>query len=654
MSDSASGTRASSDGGFDLTRFHEAFFEEAAENLTRMEALLLEIDLDRPDDEQLDAIFRCAHSIKGGGATFGFQDVVDLTHVIETLLDRLRRHELSVSRMMVDVLLESGDALRAMLARHQGTSDLYVDASELVERIRLQAQAGQGAAASPELSPGVRNAVGSGAGDRRLEVLIGPLTRGAVAEDIVSLFREIPGLGTIEPLDGGKLDDQARRRFLVETSSSDDELLDLFGFHVSREQVSIGACAPKGAASRKPGAVPKARAEKAAAAPESSTLRVPVERVDQLLNLAGELVITQVMLAQTGRDLDPIAHRQVLGCIADLERNTRLLQEAVMAIRMIPVAVVFSRYPRMLRELAGRLGKQVELHTIGEATELDKGMIEQITDPLTHLVRNALDHGIEQPDERSAAGKPAAGSITLSAEHRDGSIAIEVSDDGRGLSRERIYRKAESRGLAVRPAMTDREVFQLLFEPGFSTAEEVTEVSGRGVGLDVVRRNVLALGGTVEIDSEEGRGMRVSARLPLTLAIMDGMSVAVGDEIYIIPLDSVIESIRLDARRVHSVVGASHVIEVRQEFLPVVALDELFGVPRFEARREDPITVVLEAQGNRIALLVDELVGQHQVVVKNLEANYRKVPGVSGATILGDGRVALILDVAQLVRQARH
>jgi two-component system chemotaxis sensor kinase CheA len=321
---------------------------------------------------------------------------------------------------------------------------------------------------------------------------------------------------------------------------------------------------------------------------------------------------------------------------------------------MIPMAVVFSRFPRMLRELSGRLGKQVELHTVGEATELDKGMIEQITDPLTHLVRNAMDHGIEQPHERSAVGKPAAGSITLSAEHRDGSIAIEVRDDGRGLNREMIYRKAESRGLPVRPAMSDREVFQLLFEPGFSTAEEVTEVSGRGVGLDVVRRNVLALGGTVEIDSEEGRGMRVSARLPLTLAIMDGMSVAVGDEIYIIPLDSVIESIRLDARRVHSVVGANRVLEVRKEFLPVVALDELFCVPRFEARRQDPITVVLEAEGNRIALVVDELIGQHQVVVKNLEANYRKVPGVSGATILGDGRVALILDVAQLVRRARH
>jgi two-component system chemotaxis sensor kinase CheA len=652
MSESPSGTRASSDGDFDLTRFHQAFFEEAGENLTRMEALLLELDVDRPDDEQLDAIFRCAHSIKGGGATFGFQDVVDLAHVMEALLDRLRRHELPVSRTTVDVLLESGDALRALLARHHGTSDLQIDASELVERIRRQARA---RAADPEGIPsGARHPDGSGAGDRRLEVLIGPLTRGCVAEDIVSMFSEIPGLGTIEPLDRGKPDDQARRRFLVETGSTDEELLDLFSFHVSRGQVSIAACASKGAAPQNPESSAHRRLEKAVVAPESSTLRVPVERVDQLLNLAGELVITQVMLAQTGSTLDPIAHRQVLGCIADLERNTRLLQEAVMAIRMIPMAVVFSRFPRMLRELAGRLGKQVELHTVGEATELDKGMIEQITDPLTHLVRNALDHGIEHPHERSAAGKPAAGSITLSAEHRDGAIAIEVRDDGRGLNRESIYRMAESRGLPVRPAMTDREVFQLLFEPGFSTVEEVTEVSGRGVGLDVVRRNVLGLGGTVEIDAEEGRGMRVSARLPLTLAIMDGMSVAVGDETYIIPLDSVIESIRLDEKRVHSVVGANRLLEVGKEFLPVVALDELFSVPRFEARREDPITVVLEAEGGRIALLVDELVGQHQVVVKNLEANYRKVPGVSGATILGDGRVALILDVAQLVRRARH
>jgi two-component system chemotaxis sensor kinase CheA len=307
----------------------------------------------------------------------------------------------------------------------------------------------------------------------------------------------------------------------------------------------------------------------------------------------------------------------------------------------------------MLRDLAGKLGKQVELHTVGEDTELDKGLIEKITDPLTHLVRNAADHGIESPDERVAAGKPAQGTVTLAAAHQGGSIVIEVRDDGRGLNRGKLLKKAAERGLAVSDQMSDQEVYGLIFEPGFSTAAQVTDVSGRGVGMDVVKRNITALGGSVEIDSTEGRGMRVSVRLPLTLAIMDGMSVGVEDETYIVPLASVVESIHLSADDVKSVGGSGRVVEVRNEYLPLVALDELFDVPR-KGAHEGGIMIVVEAEGGRIALIVDELIGQHQVVVKNLEANYRKVPGVSGATILGDGRVALILDVSWLVRRARH
>jgi two-component system chemotaxis sensor kinase CheA len=330
-----------------------------------------------------------------------------------------------------------------------------------------------------------------------------------------------------------------------------------------------------------------------------------------------------------------------------------MLQEAVMAIRMIPMAVVFNRFPRMLRDLASKLGKQVELQTIGEDTELDKGLIEKITDPLTHLVRNAADHGIEQPEDRIAAGKPAQGTVTLSAAHQGGSIVIEVRDDGRGLNRGKLLKKAAERGLAVHDQMTDQEVYGLIFEPGFSTAAVVTDVSGRGVGMDVVKRNITSLGGSVEIDSTEGRGMRVSVRLPLTLAIMDGMSVGVEDETYIVPLASVVESIHLSADDVKSIGGNGRVVEVRNEYLPLVALDELFAVPRAEPV-SGGIMIVVEAEGGRIALVVDELIGQHQVVVKNLEANYRKVPGVSGATILGDGRVALILDVSWLVRRARH
>lgn len=326
-----------------------------------------------------------------------------------------------------------------------------------------------------------------------------------------------------------------------------------------------------------------------------------------------------------------------------------------MAIRMIPMALVFNRFPRMLRDLTAKLGKRVELQTIGEATELDKGMVEKITDPLTHLVRNAADHGIEMPEDRVKAGKNPVGRITLSAQHRGGSILIEVQDDGRGLGRERILAKARERGLAVSDSMSDGEVFALVFEPGFSTASEVTDVSGRGVGMDVVRKNIQSLGGSVEIDSAEGYGTRVSVRLPLTLAIMDGMSVGVSTETYIVPLGSVVESINLEPSMIRSVGGVNRILEVRDEYLPVVSLQEFFGVPRAqESARGNSTVIVVEAEGQRVALLVDELIGQHQVVVKNLEANYRKVPGISGATIMGDGHVALILDVAQLVRRARH
>jgi two-component system chemotaxis sensor kinase CheA len=674
-----------SDSAFDLSQFHGVFFEEAGENLANMETLLLALDVATADDESLNAIFRCAHSIKGGAATFGFQDVADLTHVMETLLDKLRRHELAATIGMVDTLLESGDVLRTLLANHRSGGGEPIDSAELVARIGALARgeaAGTpvvaAASAEPELAPG----------ERLLAITVGPLEQPEAADHLAELFREIPGLGRIDALDAGRTDAQGLRRFRVVTTAADDDLLDLFSFHVARERVQIGAGmpAPPGTATPLsgegrdygffvalpgPAAVPTAtatapavaagtRPAKAAERPataggglESSTIRVPIEKVDQLINLVGELVITQAMLAQTGRVLDPVTHQAMGTGLTDLERNTRMLQEAVMAIRMIPMAVVFNRFPRMLRDLAGKLGKQVELHTIGEDTELDKGLIEKITDPLTHLVRNAADHGLELPEDRIAAGKPAQGTVTLAAAHQGGSIVIEVRDDGRGLNRDKLLKKAAERGLPVGEQMTDQEVYGLIFEPGFSTASEVTDVSGRGVGMDVVKRNITSLGGSVEIDSTEGRGMRVSVRLPLTLAIMDGMSVGVAEETYIVPLASVVESIHLSANDVKSVGGTGRVVEVRNEYLPLVALDELFAVPRREPA-EGGIMIVIEAEGGRIALVVDELIGQHQVVVKNLEANYRKVPGVSGATILGDGRVALILDVSWLVRRARH
>jgi len=664
-------------GGFDLTQFYGVFFEEAGENLANMETLLLAIDADAANDEDLNAIFRVAHSIKGGAATFGFSDVAELTHELETLLDRLRKSELKLRRDMVDVLLEAGDVVKAQLARHQGTAQESPDTTDLVARIRKLA-------AGETLAPA--------AGVRKLRVRIGPLADASTADGIAELFRDIPTLGTIDALDDGALSADGYREFCVATASPDSELVELFSFHVGRDQIRISdfaetartdaadgradapAAATPGAdpgygffvdpktlpAAKAPAAAkearPNGRAEKSAsaAALESTTLRVSVEKVDQLINLVGELVITQAMLTQQARQFDPVQHQALLSGVADLERNTRHLQDAVMSIRMIPMAFVFNRFPRMLRDLAARLGKDIELATVGEATELDKGLIEKIIDPLTHLVRNSADHGIEMPAARIAAGKPATGRITLSAAHQGGSILIEVRDDGAGLKRDRILAKARERGIPVRDDMTDQEVWALIWEPGFSTADQVSDVSGRGVGMDVVRRNIAALGGTVELDSAEGYGTRVSVRLPLTLAIMDGMSVGVGDETYILPLASVVESFQIERGTIQSIGGSGRAVKVRDQFLPVVALDEVFAVPRRGQTRASEIMVIAEAEGQRIALLVDELLGQQQVVVKNLEANYRRVPGVSGATILGDGRVALIIDVASLVRRARH
>jgi two-component system chemotaxis sensor kinase CheA len=715
-------TDNSASAGIDLSQFYQVFFEEAGENLENMEQLLLELDIEAADDEELNAIFRCAHSIKGGAATFGFSDVAELTHQMETLLDKLRRHELAPTAPMVDVLLQSGDALKAMLGRHQGSGADVIDTTELLVNIRAMV-AGEApvAVAAPAASPApvaaapaasapvVAASAGGAAptsGRRTVEMRVGPLADPADADNLLDLFKEITDLGTISALP----DDPALagvRRFKVDTATAESELLDLFTFHVAREQVAFvamgSASAPAPAADpaygffneaeaaapaaaeagygffdNAPGAPDKPAAaapvaetqqtkpvavapkpaapksDKPAAALEASTIRVSVEKVDQLINLVGELVITQAMLAQNSRGLDPVVYQQLITGLTDLDRNTRDLQEAVMSIRMIPMSTVFSRFPRMLRDLANKLGKKVELVTQGEATELDKGLVEKITDPLTHLVRNSCDHGVEMPADRLASGKPEVGTITLAASHQGGSIVIEVRDDGRGLSREKLLKKAREKGIDAPDSMTDAEVWGLIFAPGFSTADQVTDVSGRGVGMDVVKKNITSLGGTVEIDSAEGYGMRVAVRLPLTLAIMDGMSVGVGEEVYILPLSSVVESFQVNPEMVKTIGGSGRVVEVREEYMPVIELEKVFQVPRFDWEHNSGIMVVVEAESGRVALLVDELLGQQQVVVKNLESNYRKVNDVSGATIMGDGRVALILDVGSLVRRSRH
>ena len=682
----------------DMAQFHQVFFEEAAEHLANLENLLVTIDVATPAAEDLNAIFRAAHSIKGGSGTFGFHEMAEVTHELESLLDRVRKNDLVLRSDMIDVLLAAADLLRAQLAHYRGETpapEVAVDA--MCQRIRacmtrnaVPSVAAPVPAAAPAAIP------------RRLEVAFDAPQD--AHSSLAGLRAELALLGA---LDAAELaPGSSRHRWVLVTTAGDEEIRGRFAFVVDPAAVAIElAGAPPAAVSDDagfgffddapgrpatdddkgygffaplpappPAAVPSAPAaapaggngtsggtaaaparvaEKPVAAAESS-IRVGVDKVDEMINLVGELVITQAMLTQTAAGIDPVAHERLLAGLSQLERNTRDLQEAVMSVRMMPIAVVFNRFPRVVRDVAGKLNKEVELKTEGEGTELDKGLIEKIADPLTHLIRNSLDHGIEPPEARLAAGKPAKGTITLKACHRGGSIVIEVGDDGAGLNRDKILAKAKSRGMPVSDAMSDQEVWQLIFEAGLSTAEVVTDVSGRGVGMDVVRRNIRELGGRVEIESALGMGTRISVRLPLTLAILDGMSVGVSGETFIVPLNHVVESLQVTERGVHSVSGAGRVISVRGEYVPVVDLREVFGLAGPERGAAAGVMVILESDGAATALLVDELLGQHQVVIKSLESNYRKVTGISGATIMGDGRVAMILDVPALVKMSRH
>ncbi|PRF78269.1 chemotaxis protein CheA [Burkholderia multivorans] len=745
----------------DITQFYQTFFDEADELLAQMEQLLLNLDVGSPDAEDLAAIFRAAHSIKGGAATFGFSALTDTTHILESLLDRARNHELTLTKEMVDAFLETKDVLSDQLADYRASAepDAAAAAAICAKLERLQADSGGAAAsvaapaavavaapapatpapATPAVAP---VADGQRAPDHVVEQAVaaahpsaagapapqadaadngdGPhlkITLTAVdAKDQALLVEELGNLGRIV----GRTEVGDALTLWLESDVPCDDIVAVCCFVIDESQIRIargaapaatqpaaaaqvaaepphGEAAPQPAApaaapaataaapaaspaasttSAAPAASPAAHVESpapsaaaqpaahhddkrarpaaaAAAGAEGSSIRVGVEKVDQLINLVGELVITQAMLAETASAFDPALHDRLFNGMAQLERNARDLQEAVMSIRMMPMDYVFSRFPRLVRDLAGKLGKQVELVTFGQATELDKSLIERIIDPLTHLVRNSLDHGIETVDKRIAAGKDAVGQLVLSAAHHGGNIVIEVSDDGAGLNRERILAKAAKQGMQIPENISDDEVWQLIFAPGFSTAETVTDVSGRGVGMDVVKRNIQSMGGHVEISSQAGRGTTTRIVLPLTLAILDGMSVKVGSEIFILPLNFVMESLQPSNDDIYTVGNGERVVRVRGEYLPLVALHEVFSV---EGARTDPtqgIVTIMETEGRRFAMLIDELVGQQQVVVKNLETNYRKVHGISAATILGDGSVALIVDVAALNRETR-
>ncbi|CAE1147294.1 chemotaxis protein CheA [Serratia sp. Tan611] len=640
----------------DISAFYQTFFDEADELLADMEQHLLELDPLAPDIEPLNAIFRAAHSIKGGAATFGFSILQETTHLLENLLDSARRQEMSLSTEIINLFLETKDIMQEQLDAYktsqQPDADSFAYICQALRQLALEAQQDAPAppAAEPEVAaPAMPPSASAGAGG--LHISLTDLK----PNEIPLLLEELGNLGEVRDPQQG----ENSLSVTLLTSVSEEDISAVLCFVLEPEQIAFAATTVSPAeAAKVAGPVPPAvqTAAPAADAPkprskaatESSSIRVAVEKVDQLINLVGELVITQSMLAQRSGTLDPVAHGDLLNSMSQLERNARDLQESVMSIRMMPMEYVFSRFPRLVRDLAGKLNKQVELTLQGSSTELDKSLIERIIDPLTHLVRNSLDHGIEDPQVRLAAGKPEVGNLILSAEHQGGNICIEVTDDGAGLNREKILAKAAAQGLAVSDSMSDEEVGMLIFAPGFSTAEQVTDVSGRGVGMDVVKRNIQEMGGHVEIHSQAAKGTSIRILLPLTLAILDGMSVKVNDEVFILPLNAVMESLQPQAEDLHPLAGGERVLQVRGEYLPLVELYRIFDVAGAKTEATQGIVVILQSAGRRYALLVDQLIGQHQVVVKNLESNYRKVPGISAATILGDGSVALIVDVSAL------
>jgi two-component system, chemotaxis family, sensor kinase CheA len=667
----------------DKSQFFQLFFEETEELLASLEKLLLSIDTENPDKEELNAIFRIAHSIKGNAATFGFTDLIDITHLMESMLDNMRHDEDRMSETHQKVLLQARDILQMQLNGLRFDSPVDVEQVANIRMILESMVDKETLTAAPVVHSPYSKSSSTDPEKYSKRYLIG--LPGVSEDDIRALMHELSLLGQLTPIpsvDGS-------HQFELLTNESDDEILSLCSFIVNPDSISLkesplasqtntaddsaavqtdttsaeedlgyGFFAPltpeeiSAQATQKQEVQEKITSVSKEIAPnkvESSTIRVGIDKVDQLINLVGELVITQAMIAQRAETLDPVLHEKLLMGVNQLNQNTRDLQESVLSIRMMPMDFVFSRFPRMVHELSNDLGKKVNLLTEGDATELDKGLIEKIIDPLTHLVRNSIDHGIEKPEVRVAQGKPAAGKLKLSAAHAGSHITIEISDDGAGLNRAKILDKARSNGMDLSEDMSDNDVWQLIFMPGFSTAESVTAVSGRGVGMDVVKRNIKNLGGNISIHTAPGNGTSITISLPLTLAILEGMSVKVGDETYILPLSNIIESFQPAAADIKDISGSGQVVHVRGTYLPILPMHEIFNIQPNVTHPSKGILVILTYEGKKAALFVDELIGQQQIVVKNLESNYKKIDNISAATILGDGSVSLIVDIASLL-----
>lgn len=686
----------------DISQFHDVFFEESFEGLDAMESGLLNLNVGAADIDAINTIFRAAHSIKGGAGTFGFMDVSKFTHVMETMLDEMRNGEREVSAESTNLLLDAVDVLREMLTAVQ--QKVETDDDRIADiRQKLEAMM----AGDVELPVGEEVALVNHRQESELKTETSNV--GWIIDfrphrhlfqtgnDPVRMFRELAILGELSSeVDDDKLppfsdlepEDCYLRWILTlrgDVSESDvmeifewvDDDCDLVITPLSSGQVKTSTIVDKITASSEAESVTtdvgqaevgdammfspepveiastvatQATKAKSIPATAAASIRVGTDKVDSLVNMVGELVITQSMLSQIGENFTPEMLPLLIDGLAQLERNTREMQEGIMRIRMLPISFAFNRFPRLVHDMTAKMGKKVELKLTGEQTELDKTVMEKIGDPLVHLVRNSLDHGLETPEVRLAAGKDETGTLQLKAFHQGGNIVIEIHDDGAGLNEEKILKKAIEKGLVNEgDVLSPEKIHELIFLPGFSTADSVTDVSGRGVGMDVVRKNISSLGGTVEVFSQQGEGSVFTIRLPLTLAIMDGQTIRVADENYIIPLISIIETLEIKAVDMKRVSGQGELYKLRDEYVPIIRLYSVFNLTPKITDLEEGLLVIVEGEGQKVGLFIDDLLGQQQVVIKSLETNYRKVVGVSGATILGDGTVALILDVPGLM-----
>ncbi len=736
----------------DLSQFHQVFFEESFEGLDIMESSLLALDLQDVDAEMINSIFRAAHSIKGGAGTFGFQQVSNFTHVVETLLDEIRSGDRDIEQDHVDMFLQSVDCLRALLGDLQAGSEPDMSQADELKADFERILSGDNESKAEVTVTNESEALP--AGDENAEEQsskIGWKIEFIPCEDVLCtgnepyrMFREIQDLaeaenGTIEvvshldklpefskmhpemcylswtilvkaELELSDLEeifewvvDECDIRYskLAQSASSDisftedsselteehalDPDVEAVGQVASNQQEDediqvvadqevtdqekiseenakteqsreekIAEVSEKVAEAAAKQAKPKAQ-KAAAKSAENTSIRVSIDKIDGLINMVGELVITQSMLGQLGQEFDVTRIQRLQEGLSQLEQNTRELQESVMKIRMLPISFTFSRFPRLVRDLSKQLDKEVELVMLGENTELDKTVMEKIGDPLVHLVRNSLDHGLESAEQRTKNGKSSAGTITLNAYHHGGNIVIEVKDDGAGLNKDRIRNKAIEKGLITEEdQLSDAQVYDLIFQPGFSTADVVSDVSGRGVGMDVVRRNIAELNGSIDVSSTPGEGSIFSIRLPLTLAILDGQLVKVGEETYIFPLVSIVESIQLEKNMLNNITGNQFVMQLRDDYIPIICLQDVFNMDADKKDLEGAMLVVVEGDNEKVGIVVDELLGQQQVVIKSLEQNYQKVDSISGATILGDGTVALIVDISGLNNKTRE